>query len=140
MGLTIIDRLESFMAHFRLNDNQLTVNAGLSIGLIGKAKKTRSGLNADSIEKILHSYPTLSADWLLTGRGEMLKQEGSEPLNPNLDLLMRMLSERDEKIAQLNRLIGRLEAENSELKTNNPKLYRSVAEDLIAYEKPKKTE
>lgn len=68
----ILDRLFLFMAKEGLNPNKITVQAGLSVGLIGKAKKTNSGLNSDSIEKILHTYPNLSADWLLTGRGNML--------------------------------------------------------------------
>jgi hypothetical protein len=69
----IIDRLQQFMDKKGLNDNQVTVTAGLSIGLIGKARKANKGINSESIEKILHAYAELSPDWLLTGRGDMLK-------------------------------------------------------------------
>lgn len=75
------------MEHEGLNPNKITVQAGLSVGLIGKAKKTNSGLNSDSIEKILHTYPNLSADWLITGRGEMCigaKQKQYETTPQNL--------------------------------------------------------
>ena len=67
-----IDRLQAFMNAEGINDNQLTVKANLSVGLIGKCKKDRKGMASDSIEKILLAYPSLSADWLLTGRGKML--------------------------------------------------------------------
>ena len=68
-----IERLQCFMSEKGLNDNQMTVAAGLSNGLLGKAKNSSKGLNSTSIEKILFAYPDLSAEWLLTGRGEMLK-------------------------------------------------------------------
>lgn len=58
-----------------INDNQMTVAAGLSVGLLGKLKKNGKGMSSVNIEKILSSYPNLSAEWLLTGRGEMLKGE-----------------------------------------------------------------
>ena len=58
-----------------INDNQMTVNAGLSVGLIGKAKVSGKGMSSMNIEKILLAYPELSADWLLTGAGSMLKDD-----------------------------------------------------------------
>ena len=48
-----------------LNSNSLTVAAGLSNGLIGKALKNRSSMNSDSIERILCAYTNLSAEWLM---------------------------------------------------------------------------
>ena len=68
---TFIDRLEFFMKTEGLNSNSLTVAAGLSNGLIGKALKNRSSMNSDSIERILCAYTNLSAEWLMTGKGTM---------------------------------------------------------------------
>lgn len=68
-----IQRLTDFMETFGINDNQITMAAGLSNGLIGKAKNAGKALSASNIEKILNAYPDLSAQWLLTGKGEMLK-------------------------------------------------------------------
>lgn len=77
-----IERLDAFMQEEGINDNQMTTNAGLSNGLIGKCRKNGSGINSDNIEKILNAYPTLSADWLITGRGDMyIKEEGVEVKN-----------------------------------------------------------
>ncbi|WP_189337100.1 S24 family peptidase [Flavobacterium laiguense] len=56
-----------------LNPNNITVDAGLSVGLIGKAIKNSAGLNSDTIEKILHSYIDLNPIWFVLGEGEMLK-------------------------------------------------------------------
>lgn len=75
---SFIERLQYYMQIKGINDNQLTVNAGLSIGLIGKARGSNKGMNAVNIEKILLAYPDLNSDWLLTGRGDMLKSEATE--------------------------------------------------------------
>ena len=75
---TFIDRLQHFMTLKGINDNQLTVSAELSTGLIGKAKSGKKGMASGSIEKILLAYPELSPDWLLTGRGEMLNTKSQD--------------------------------------------------------------
>ena len=72
-------RLSAYMEQKGLNDNQLTLLAGLSNGLIGKAKNNGKALSLSNISKILCACPDLSAEWLLTGVGHMLKtQSGNE--------------------------------------------------------------
>lgn len=71
MNEDFFDRLDKYMNVKGLNDNQITVKAGLSQGAIGKQRKKGRGLSVESIAKILYAYPELNADWLLTGRGEM---------------------------------------------------------------------
>lgn len=74
-----IDRLQKFMETEGINDNQMTVRANLSIGLVGRCRKERKGMASDSIEKILSAYPELSAEWLFRGEGEMLRTTGWMP-------------------------------------------------------------
>jgi SOS-response transcriptional repressor LexA len=76
MGENFIERLQYFMEKQGINDNQMTIAAGLSVGLLGKLKKSGKGMSSVNIEKILSSYPKLNADWLLTGKGDMLKGSG----------------------------------------------------------------
>ena len=73
------DRLDTYMKYRGLNDNKLTVLAQLSIGALGKQRKGGRGLSVESIAKILYACPDLDADWLMTGRGEMLKPESPKP-------------------------------------------------------------
>ena len=82
----IIERMLKFMESEHINDNQMTIAAGLSNGTVGKARSgiTKS-LNSDNIEKILNAYPTLSPEWLLTGRGEMLKPNATSVATPDAD-------------------------------------------------------
>lgn len=70
--IDFFSRLDSYLNYKGLNDNKLTVETGISNGLIGKARK-RGSLSQDNISKILHKYSELDANWLLTGSGEMLK-------------------------------------------------------------------
>lgn len=92
----------------------------------GKAKK--SGLNANILEKIIAKMPEISAEWLLTGKGEMLKSSvqnivqnsGKNSINnisgnieqQNYNELMEIIREKDRQIAkkdeQINKLIEKL--------------------------------
>jgi len=65
-------RLDKYMKFKGLNDNKMTIGAGISPGLIGKARR-RGSLSQENISKILQKYTELSADWLFTGEGSMLK-------------------------------------------------------------------
>lgn len=76
-----ISRFDKFMKVKGLNDNQVTVQCGLSQGLLSQARKGKSDLGNGSIEKILSVYQDLSKVWLLTGEGEMLK---SSVINHNV--------------------------------------------------------
>lgn len=71
--MTITERLQKYMLHKNLNANKVTVDAGLSVGLIGRAIKNDSGLNSDTIEKILIAFSDLNPEWFISGIGEMLK-------------------------------------------------------------------
>lgn len=72
--IDFFDRLDKFMEYKGLNDNKITVEAGISNGLIGKGRK-RGSLSQDSISKLLYTYKELDANWLLTGNGPMLKSD-----------------------------------------------------------------
>ena len=67
-----IDRLEKYMIIKKLNDNQVTKDCDLSVGLLNQAKRGKSDLGSKAIDKILSKYQDLSRVWLLTGEGSML--------------------------------------------------------------------
>ena len=106
-------RLDMFMRYRGLNDNKISLAAGISNGLIGKGRK-RGGISQENISKLIHAYPELDANWLLTGQGSMLREQSapevapppSEPAFPGFI----------EKIQELSVKVGRLEAENEHLR------------------------
>lgn len=68
-----MERFSKYMEINGLNDNRVTVECGLSKGLLGQARRGKSDLGRGAIEKIVDKYQDLNRTWLLTGEGEMLK-------------------------------------------------------------------
>ncbi len=71
--MTITERLQKYMTFKGLNANNITNDVKLSVGLIGKAIKNNTGLNSETIEKILQTYKDLNPEWLLLENGKMIK-------------------------------------------------------------------
>lgn len=80
--MSITERLQKYMVHRNLNANKITVDAGLSVGLIGRAIKNDSGLNSETIEKILVTYTDLNPEWFVSGNGEMIRSN-NQTINSN---------------------------------------------------------
>ena len=114
----VIDRFDSYMAYAGLNDNKVTVQLGLTIGLIGKSRKEGRDLSRSVIEKILDYYTDLDEAWLLTGKGRMLKEPHEEISAPaqggQADAIVELLKEQNAelqaKVDALNQRIGELQA------------------------------
>ena len=70
--MDITERLQLFMQHEVVTAFQMNKEAGLTRTLLIKAIEKHQGLNTATIEKIVRRYPNLNADWLITGRGNML--------------------------------------------------------------------
>ena len=70
--MDITERLQLFMQHEGVTACQMNKEAGLTRTLLIKAIEKHQGLNTATIEKIVRRYPNLNADWLITGRGNML--------------------------------------------------------------------
>lgn len=70
-----IDRFDKYMKYSGLNDNKVTVQLGLTVGVIGKSRKEGRDLSDKVIEEILNYYTDINRIWLLTGDGEMLKSD-----------------------------------------------------------------
>ena len=64
-----------------LNDNQLSVMAGLSNGVLNKSRKEGRDLSLKAIEKIAIKFNDLNKTWLVTGQGEMLKSSAGDQVN-----------------------------------------------------------
>ena len=110
-----ISRFVQYLEYKGINDNQATVDCGLSNGLIGQARSGKSDLGAKTIDKILNTYQDLSRVWLLTGEGSMLSQPENpvteQPTESTLvNYLERKVSDQEILIRELYQQIGMLEA------------------------------
>lgn len=122
MNEKLIERLDKYMSYAGLNDNKVTNQCGLSIGIINTARKRGKSLNGDNIEKILYTYKDLNARWLLTGEGEMLSINEASPMIDIVEFLKKQNEELLEKIDLLNRKIGELENELKNYKKEDVRL------------------
>ena len=100
-------RLDKYMNYKGLNDNKLSSETGIANGLIGKARK-RGSLSGKNISKLINTYQDLSADWLFTGQGSMLKDNRQEPLSEDnkdyiIDLQKKTIKILENKIRELEK-------------------------------------
>lgn len=119
------------------------------LGFSNKFLDNSSNMGTDKACKILHYYPEINAEWLLTGKGDMLKKgnkniinylhDNEDPLEHSnykdlADARLQIIEMKDEKIE-------RLEKELSEFRFNDqkePVLYRTVAEPASELSSKKK--
>jgi hypothetical protein len=101
-------RLDKYMNYKGLNDNKFSNETGIANGLLGKARK-RGSLSGKNISKLINTYTDLSADWLFTGQGPMLKENNiSETLSENekdyiIDLQKKTIKILENKIKDLEK-------------------------------------
>lgn len=75
--MRIIDRFDEYMNFKHLNDNKVSIQLGLTNGVIGKSRKEGRDLSQRVIEQIENFYTDLNIDWLITGEGSMIKAPGA---------------------------------------------------------------
>lgn len=67
----ITDRILKIIELKNINKSQFYKATGLSNGFLDKVKD----IGASKIEYILNTYPEINPEWLITGNGDMLKNE-----------------------------------------------------------------
>ena len=127
METSVKERLIKFLDFKKISKTKFGETIGVSPAYV---TSMRDSISREKIEKIKNHYPELDIEWLLTGKGEMLKtginQEVSGDHNTAvagnnntvnseelISRLIKLLEKKDEQIAekdiQMNRLISLLE-------------------------------
>lgn len=75
----VLDRIKEYIDYKGISTAAFERSIGMSNASFGKSLKNRGGIGSDKIERILLVYPELSAEWLFTGNGEMLKPDYGKP-------------------------------------------------------------
>lgn len=75
----VLKRLKEFIDANNLSIAAFEKSIGMSNASFGKSLKNNGAIGSDKLENILIVYPDINPDWLLTGRGSMLKSEEVVP-------------------------------------------------------------
>ena len=73
--LTINKRIITIVDFYNLTRYKFSQETGISDAVLCNIYKGKNKPSYDLIEKILNKYKTIDANWLLTGRGTMIKEE-----------------------------------------------------------------
>lgn len=71
------ERILQFIESKGISKNKFYIETGISNGVLDK----KSGLSMDTVEKFYSKYPEINPEWILTGKGDMLKEDE----NPNIE-------------------------------------------------------
>ncbi|MFC7523235.1 SlyX family protein [Parapedobacter sp. GCM10030251] len=70
--LNPLKRIKDYLDYKGIKISSFEKSVGLSNGSFGGQLKKNRTIGIDKLENILKTYPDLNADWVLTGRGDML--------------------------------------------------------------------
>ncbi len=103
--MSVKERLKIFIKSQDIQQNAFESSINSSNGYINSISKS---IGIDKLNSIIENYPILNIEWLLTGKGEMLR--GSEPKQEEKNVFKEKFIELLEEKAK------KLEIENKDLK------------------------
>lgn len=74
--MSVKERLKSYIKHIGISIIDFEKSINVSNGYVNSISK---GIGNDKTALIIENYPNLNLDWLLTGKGDMLKTDIDEP-------------------------------------------------------------
>lgn len=130
--MNIMHRINQISKNEDITITYLEKKIGASKGVLSRALKNDTDIQVKWVIKIVENYPQYNTDWLLTGKGEMLKENTKPPEIDDRDayilqLQKKLIEDQEEKIKMLSKNISKLK----KAQESNPDLYK------VAEPKPK---
>lgn len=114
--MLIKERIIQLIEYKKIPKEEFYVKIGMtSANFRGRAKTTP--INSTAIENILSEIPDTNPEWLLTGKGSMLKSDTTNDTGCTADENSKLIRELIEKNGELRQQLGELIKENEMLKT-----------------------
>lgn len=79
----ILDRIKLYIDTKGISIAAFEKSVGMSNASFSKSLKSNGAIGTDKLENILSIYSDISPEWLLTGQGDMLKEEPSLSVSMN---------------------------------------------------------
>lgn len=127
METTVRQRLESFIEFKKISKSEFGRTIGVSAAYITSMRKS---IQPDKVKRIALSYPDLNINWLLTGNGQMLKDDKIVvPIPPpsashDVEIYKKLVASLEETVASQKLIIQKL---TDELKLINQRANIAVA-------------
>lgn len=128
MKAKIIDRLKQFIDLKNISLNAFDKSIGASNGYIGRQLKNNASIGGDIIEEISCVYQDLNIEWLITGKGKMLKQAADNQTTEPLANISELLDRIERLSAEKARLEDRVAELERQKKIEKPSPYTIAAE------------
>lgn len=118
--MSVVKRIKKYIDFKGVTVQKFEVNVGYSNGAFGSQLKNDKSIGSDKIENILNAYPEINPEWLLTGRGEMLRaKEDMRHADPHESDLLKKINELQEfKIHQLEKELASFKETNRHFEGN----------------------
>lgn len=84
MQSSILQRLRIFIDYLDLSDRRFAESIGVSASTLSSLFARDSDPNSSVIVSILNAYEIIETDWLILGKGEMLKSKEESPAVSNV--------------------------------------------------------
>ena len=100
---TSLKRIKEYIDFKGIRISTFEKSIGISNGSFGGQLKKNKTIGVDKLESIVKRYQDLNAEWVLTGKGEMLKDADS-PIQ-TIESLRKVIAAQEKTIAALERLV-----------------------------------
>ena len=110
-------RIKQYIDYKKISLRSFEVSIEISNGSFTSQLKNGKTIGVDKLEKILQKYDDLNPEWVLTGKGPMLRNQKESPidqlgeiyeyLRKHTYLLEEKLKEAEQKIQQLEIALNR---------------------------------
>lgn len=87
----ILDRIKLYIDAKGISISAFEKSVGMSNASFSKAIKNNGAIGTDKLENILSVYSDLSSEWLLTGKGNMLKGEEVSTISMDPKKVLRIM-------------------------------------------------
>lgn len=115
----IAERLKKYIELKELSFNKIETTIGCSHGMLSRSFSKKTDFGCSWLEKIAENYPDLNFDWVITGQGEMLRQNDkrihvqkkitdTDELNKTINFQAETINRLSETINRQSEIIARL--------------------------------
>lgn len=116
--MTDKEKIIQYLNYKGISKNKFYTKTGLSIGFLDSG----SSLGVDKLRLIIDNYHDFNLDWLITGKGSMIKTEHKdESLSGEIDILNQEIKTLQSEIIKLQKQIIKMHEEQHAIKRTHSK-------------------